>query len=332
MALACLTGGPRDFYFRTDPSGINWGYTMNTSIQPTYGGQVIQLLSVAIDTLTVTVEAGNGGDPYVENLVTFLRDLGEWQKETNEPINFLYATRNINLLVYFKGIQIGKNRGDLAQQMTISFDCASDTNGTVTQIAMGDAMARIHDGMGYEEASDADQAQIDAITADRKKKNTLLHVQGANYNGAGSGNTSDGNVGSDPTGTGKYPGMDSLGAVTENTRKKAQMVMDYCNEQLGRVPSTLWGMGGPPEHSTGRAVDFMVFDDEEMGNKIAEYVWSKRSQWGLAWVIWNQRIRPGNGDAQQSPNGDWRQMEDRGSGTQNHMDHNHVYWINDNFS
>lgn len=192
MAVACLAGGPRDFYFRTDPSEISWGYSMNTSVQPTYGGQVIQLLSVSIDTLTVVAEVGKGGDEYFNKIVTYLRDLGEWQKDTNEPVTFLYAPRNINLKVYFKGINIAKTRSDLAGKLTMSFDCASDTTGTITQIAMGDAMARIHDGMGYEEASDADQAQIDAITADRKKKNTLMTVQGASgASSGGTGNSSD---------------------------------------------------------------------------------------------------------------------------------------------
>lgn len=69
----------------------------------------------------------------------------------------------------------------------------------------------------------------------------------------------------------------------------------------------------PNGHPAGRALDFMVSD--ERGTALAAYALANRRRLGVTYVIWRQRINSGTG---------WRQMEDRGSPTQNHMDHVHV--------
>lgn len=46
---------------RLAPSSINWTYNMNTSVVDTYGGQVIQLLSINFDKLTITGRFGREG-------------------------------------------------------------------------------------------------------------------------------------------------------------------------------------------------------------------------------------------------------------------------------
>ena len=54
------------------------------------------------------------------------------------------------------------------------------------------------------------------------------------------------------------------------------------------------------------------------------------TEFGLAWIIWKQRIYPGSGSFvayagyNANPNGGWRPMEDRGSTTKNHYDHVHA--------
>lgn len=71
-------------------------------------------------------------------------------------------------------------------------------------------------------------------------------------------------------------------------------------------------------HPAGRALDLMV-SDKERGTRLAEYARANARRLGVEYVIWRQRIwsvgRNGEG---------WRPMEDRGSPTQNHMDHVHV--------
>ena len=78
------------------------------------------------------------------------------------------------------------------------------------------------------------------------------------------------------------------------------------------------GAHDPNGHPAGRALDLMV-SDVGRGTRLAEYARANARRLGVEYVIWRQRIwsvaRNGEG---------WRRMEDRGSPTQNHMDHVHV--------
>ncbi len=67
------------------------------------------------------------------------------------------------------------------------------------------------------------------------------------------------------------------------------------------------------DHPAGLALDFMV--DPEVGDALAEYVVAHQAEFGVTYVIWEQRVNSGSG---------WSLMEDRGSPTANHMDHVHV--------
>ncbi|WP_024877189.1 hypothetical protein [Saccharomonospora piscinae] len=67
------------------------------------------------------------------------------------------------------------------------------------------------------------------------------------------------------------------------------------------------------DHPAGLALDFMV--DPESGDAIAEYLIANQDDFGITYVIWEQRINSGSG---------WSVMEDRGSPTANHLDHVHV--------
>jgi hypothetical protein len=61
----------------------------------------------------------------------------------------------------------------------------------------------------------------------------------------------------------------------------------------------------------------MVMSDTALGNAIVQYTVDHWSELGVDYVIYQQRILT-------SPNGAWKQMENRGSPTANHMDHVHV--------
>ncbi|MDA8368363.1 MAG: hypothetical protein M0026_00635 [Nocardiopsaceae bacterium] len=84
--------------------------------------------------------------------------------------------------------------------------------------------------------------------------------------------------------------------------------------------------GDPQDHGSGRACDFMESTAGTMptasatahGDSVARYVVANAARLGIKYVIWRQRIW----DARSG--GGWRQMEDRGGITQNHMDHPHV--------
>ncbi|MGH3434019.1 MAG: hypothetical protein ACRDQB_14410, partial [Thermocrispum sp.] len=73
------------------------------------------------------------------------------------------------------------------------------------------------------------------------------------------------------------------------------------------------GRAGSSDHPSGLAIDFMV--DPQAGNEVADYVLQHQQQFGVTYVIWQQRYNDGSG---------WSTMQDRGSPTANHMDHVHV--------
>ncbi|MBO4269894.1 hypothetical protein GSF24_04395 [Microbispora triticiradicis] len=84
--------------------------------------------------------------------------------------------------------------------------------------------------------------------------------------------------------------------------------------------------GDPGEHGKGRACDFMMSSGgrmpdavaKERGDALAQWCIQHASQYGIMYIIWQQRfydMRTGAG---------WRMMSDRGGITANHYDHVHV--------
>lgn len=120
-----------------------------------------------------------------------------------------------------------------------------------------------------------------------------------------------------------------LSSVTPSTAVIAQEILDYLDANgtpLAPHPNVgkqvIWGYDPNPgnsEHHTGRAIDIMVTGNTSRGDIIADYVWKHRDRLGLVHVIWRQRIK----STVTSP-GVWRWMADRGSPTENHMDHPHI--------
>lgn len=75
-------------------------------------------------------------------------------------------------------------------------------------------------------------------------------------------------------------------------------------------------------HPAGLALDFMIDDIPDgttVGDRLAEHITTHATELGVAYVIWRQRIWSPERAAE-----GWRVMEDRGSPTQNHMDHVHL--------
>ncbi|MCF8605156.1 tape measure protein [Gordonia sp. HY442] len=73
-----------------------------------------------------------------------------------------------------------------------------------------------------------------------------------------------------------------------------------------------------PEHPSGRALDVMI-PDMKTGDEVNAWTHANSPKFPIEHTIWKQRWRPmGN------PNGE--PMEDRGSPTQNHMDHVHTWY------
>ncbi|WP_433516739.1 coiled-coil domain-containing protein [Nonomuraea sp. CA-143628] len=81
--------------------------------------------------------------------------------------------------------------------------------------------------------------------------------------------------------------------------------------------------GGGGEHPLGRACDFMMSTggsmpsaaNQALGDRVAAWALENKDKLGVKYVIWKQRINQGSG---------WSSMSDRGSITQNHLDHVHI--------
>lgn len=90
---------------------------------------------------------------------------------------------------------------------------------------------------------------------------------------------------------------------------------------------TMHGVGeraGPSDHGSGLAVDFMIEnyrskEGRASGWRIAEWARKNADKLDVQYVIWDQKIWNADRDDE-----GWRPMEDRGSDTENHLDHPHL--------
>ncbi|HGJ0446573.1 TPA: LysM peptidoglycan-binding domain-containing protein [Streptococcus pneumoniae] len=81
--------------------------------------------------------------------------------------------------------------------------------------------------------------------------------------------------------------------------------------------------GDSGDHGKGLAIDFMVAERSELGDKIAEYAIQNMASRGISYIIWKQRFYAPF-DSKYGPTNTWNPMPDRGSVTENHYDHVHV--------
>ena len=74
------------------------------------------------------------------------------------------------------------------------------------------------------------------------------------------------------------------------------------------------------DHPNGRAIDIMIpsyKSNKALGDEIAQYFIDNGERLNVTYIIWRQR-------SYTLTRGSWKKMADRGSDTQNHMDHVHV--------
>lgn len=73
-----------------------------------------------------------------------------------------------------------------------------------------------------------------------------------------------------------------------------------------------------PDHPSGRALDVMTYTDQALGDKVLNYLFDNNGFFKMQYAIWKQAMWYKKGAPQP--------MADRGSPTQNHMDHVHAYF------
>lgn len=115
---------------------------------------------------------------------------------------------------------------------------------------------------------------------------------------------------------------DSLGPVKPHVLESTTVIATVTGHEPGDIGGYREGGSRDPNgHPAGLAVDFMVPLTDEgkaQGDKVAQYAIDNAEHLNVKYVIWYQRIWNIGRDT------DWRPMEDRGSDTQNHLDHPHI--------
>jgi hypothetical protein len=105
-----------------------------------------------------------------------------------------------------------------------------------------------------------------------------------------------------------------------NVKPQAQAAADAVVSNvpgLTTIGGTRASAADPDGHPSGLALDYMVGSDAALGDAVVAYHIAHWDELGVAYIIWQQRMLS-------SPTGSWKQMENRGSATANHMDHPHV--------
>lgn len=81
------------------------------------------------------------------------------------------------------------------------------------------------------------------------------------------------------------------------------------------------GMG--TGHGDGLALDLMVPEDSELGDKISEYLINNFKELNISYIIWKQNFLS-DFNSWYGPAWKWNPMSDRGNTTANHHDHVHI--------
>ena len=108
------------------------------------------------------------------------------------------------------------------------------------------------------------------------------------------------------------------GLQPQTIRFKEQVI-----NELGLTDIGGYRPGDPEDHGKGLAIDVMVPESSEIGDRVAQYAIDHMQENGISYIIWKQRFyAPVNNIY--GPANTWNEMPDRGSVTENHYDHVHV--------
>lgn len=149
MGTASITHEGRVFRFRTNPNSIKWNYAINTKVYETYAGRVVQILSLRIEDLTVTADAGGGGWDYMMQVVTYFRDLLVDQR-LSTPAVFEYPERGYKLSVYATAMPFRDQWNAVERNFTMSFRVQADINSVISTNTISAELSRLQEGIGYE--------------------------------------------------------------------------------------------------------------------------------------------------------------------------------------
>lgn len=159
MGLAQLTHDGSSYQFRTNPNAITWTYNLNKYVDETYGGRVVQLLSVNMDNLIVTADAGSGGWDHLYFTVKWFRDMLVNQRDSGLPGTFEYANRGWKFSVYALSMPMKDSWDAVRREFTMNFKIQEDVSGVASQSTMDAELTRLREGIGYSKTKYNDPTQ-----------------------------------------------------------------------------------------------------------------------------------------------------------------------------
>lgn len=148
--IASLYFKGKTLRFRTNPNEIWWSYSLNTHVEQTYGGRVVQILGTKIEDLVIKIDCGRGGWTYLNQVVDFLREMMmEQRKNGGTTGTFTYTTRNWRLKVYALSVPFQDAVTATTRELEIRFKVAEDVTGAISKLSLDTELARLRDGIGF---------------------------------------------------------------------------------------------------------------------------------------------------------------------------------------
>ena len=120
-----------------------------------------------------------------------------------------------------------------------------------------------------------------------------------------------------------YAARAAANPANQGLQPKAAEYKEEVADKFGVTNFSLYRPGSNDDHGKGLAVDFVVNDNTELGDQIANYATSDMESNDINYVIWKQHFYA-NYDSYYGPANTWNLMPDRGGDTANHYDHVHV--------
>ena len=120
-----------------------------------------------------------------------------------------------------------------------------------------------------------------------------------------------------------YAARAAANPANQGLQPKVAEYKEEVADKFGVTNFSLYRPGSNDDHGKGLAVDFVVNDNTELGDQIANYATSDMESNDINYVIWKQRFYA-NYDNYYGPANTWNLMPDRGGDTANHYDHVHV--------
>jgi hypothetical protein len=146
--IASIRHGSKQLVFRTNPNSIMWSYKLNTIVENTYGGRVVQVLSTSMQDLKVIIECGIGGWDYAMKVAEFMRNMLVDQRN-GEPGIFEYTTRHWQLKVFAVSIPFQDRVTETTREIALTFKIQEDISGVVTKQTVSAELAKLKDGIGF---------------------------------------------------------------------------------------------------------------------------------------------------------------------------------------